>query len=82
MMGLARHVTVLMKVGIVMACLGMIVLWPEWRVSLQTGSYECQTSQDCGCGEGCVFLNTEGSISSSCDPAGACTSARLTPSAG
>jgi hypothetical protein len=31
--------TVSMKVGVVMACLGMVILWPEWRVALQGITY-------------------------------------------
>ena len=37
-MASARHLSVL-KVGLSLACLGMVALWPEWRVSLQAQGY-------------------------------------------
>jgi hypothetical protein len=39
MIGWARHLTVLIKIGVVLACLVLAVLWPEWRVALQAANY-------------------------------------------
>ncbi len=42
-----RHMTTLMKVGFAVACLALIVLWPEWRVSLQQVCYSYE-GLECG----------------------------------
>jgi hypothetical protein len=46
---------VLMKVGVVMACLGMVVLWPEWRVELaENGDYEIDSETQVSIAEDCM----------------------------
>ena len=51
---IARNITTLMKMGITVACVALVVLWPEWRVSLQGQGYENLPPL---CGQTCSFLS-------------------------
>jgi RHS repeat-associated protein len=52
-MALARHFTVLLKLGLPVAGFAMVALWPEWRVSAHPCETSCSVCDEQGLG--CFF---------------------------